>query len=50
MFNFRAIGVSLNTVKNVTYDGNVLIHVAMRTTFGGKDMDKWAGVATCTLP
>lgn len=49
-FNFRPLGVVMDSVRNITFDNNVIAHVIARTTFEGldKSLDKKAGVAVCS--
>ena len=48
MWNFRPVGVGVQTSNNITIDGNVLGKVVGRTTFGGqKILDKEAGFSIC---
>lgn len=51
VFGFKAIGATFKSVKNVTFDSNMVADVQFRD-FSGTDAinDKWAGVAICSLP
>lgn len=49
IYNFRAIGVQLNSVNNFKFDSNVVLHITERTSMIGK-IDAWGGVLACTLP
>lgn len=47
-WNFRPVGVGVQTSNNVTIDGNVLGKVTPRTTFAGqKILDKEGGFSIC---
>jgi hypothetical protein len=48
-FNFRPLGVVMDSVRNITFDNNVIAHVIERTTFEGIDkiLDKKAGMSVC---
>lgn len=50
IYNFRPIGVVISDVKNVTVDGNVIAHIALRTTLENDkaDPDEECGLCTCT--
>jgi hypothetical protein len=51
IFNFRPIGVNMITVRNITYDRNVLVHIVGRTTFESTEIaDFMGGVLVCSLP
>jgi len=48
IFNFRPIGVNLQSVMMLEYSRNVLLHVVLRPYFPGIDM--MGGVFTCSNP
>jgi hypothetical protein len=48
LYDFRPIGVKMITVRNITYDGNVLISVKGRVSMGNA-LDEWAGVTVCSM-
>jgi len=51
IYNFRPVGVNMENVKNVTFDRNVVAHIAIRETTDvvGEVLDEEGGVVVCTL-
>jgi hypothetical protein len=46
-FNFRPVGVGIEGARNITVDGNVLLHVVEREVTGDY-IDKRGGFLMCT--
>lgn len=50
IFNFKPIGVGLQTVQNVTFEDNIVAHIYEREiSKQGKFIDKRGAVAVCSL-
>jgi hypothetical protein len=49
IFNFKAVGVSIWSASNITFDSNVIGGITEREFGeGGESVDKWCAVCVCT--
>jgi hypothetical protein len=46
VWNFRPIGVGIQSSKNITFDNNIVGHIVDRTTFAGQKIVDYAGAVS----